>query len=298
MTRVIALGECMVELGLTGPDRAQIGYAGDSFNTAIYLRRLGIETAYATALGAGDPFSQAILAAMAEEGLAADLVVQVPGRLPGLYAIQRDPQGERRFFYWRGEAPAREYLSLIDPAKLEATFREADLVYLSAISLAIVGDAGRTALMRALAEVGPAVAFDTNYRTPLWSGPQAALAAIEAVAPLCRYLSLGAQDATALGEDDAEALARRWAHEGTEVILRCDDRRIAVFSADRVESFAAEPAVEAVDTTGAGDSFNAGYLAARLQGRDVGEAVVGARRLAGVVVQHPGAIIPRSAMPG
>src|SRR5258708_21697261 len=86
MAGVISLGECMVELSLTGPGAAQVGYAGDTFNTAVYLRRLGLPTAYGTGLGAGDPFSRAILERMAEEGLSRELVVEAEGRLPRLYA--------------------------------------------------------------------------------------------------------------------------------------------------------------------------------------------------------------------
>src|SRR3954447_9024035 len=109
MSDAVVIGECMVELSLEGPAAAALGYAGDTFNTAVYLSRLGVSVAYATAVGRGDPFSAGILDLMAAEGVVRDLVVEAEGRLPGLYAIQRDAQGERSFFYWRGEAPARDY---------------------------------------------------------------------------------------------------------------------------------------------------------------------------------------------
>ena len=114
MAGVIAIGECMAELSLTGPEAASgsaavIGYAGDTYNSAIYLRRLGLEVAYASAVGTGDPFSMGMLATLDEEGIGTGIVVEAAGRLPGLYAIQTDEKGERSFFFWRSEAPAGQY---------------------------------------------------------------------------------------------------------------------------------------------------------------------------------------------
>jgi 2-dehydro-3-deoxygluconokinase len=237
---------------------------------------------------------------MAEEGITADLVVEAEGRVPGLYAIQRDSAGERSFYYWRGEAPARDYFALIDLAKLRSRLMAAELVYLSAISLAVIGEPGRAVLIPLLREVskaGVAVAFDTNYRARLWPGPEVAAAAIRAAVETSRYLSVSAADVAAWNRGDAEALASDWAAQGVEVILRHDDRRIDVVIGDGREAFAADPPIPVVDTTGAGDAFNAGYLAARLKGRPPREAVAAGRRLASVVVQHPGAIIPQTAMP-
>jgi 2-dehydro-3-deoxygluconokinase len=290
----------MLEVGLTGPGQAALGYAGDSFNTAVYLCRLGRSVSYGTALGREDPFSQGMLRLMADEGLDASLIPQVEGRLPGVYAIDRDATGERRFFYWREQAPARDFFTLADRQALRKAATSARLIYFSGVSLAIVGEAGRVAFCELLAEAkaaGAAIAFDPNHRTRLWPDAAAARRALAAVTPLCRYISCGVTDLQALYGDAAEAQPAEWAKAGAEVVLRYEDHAVTVLEGAEFTRLRPDPPVRALDTTGAGDAFNAGYLNARLDGRDPRQAVTAARRLSNIVVQHIGAIIPRAAMP-
>lgn len=300
MTDVVAFGECMVEVGLTGPSQAALGYAGDTFNAAVYLRRQGLPAAFATAVGADDPFSAGIMRLMADEGIDASLVRTAPGRLPGLYAFDRDEAGERRFFYWRDEAPARDYFAMADLDQLQSAVCGAKLVYLSGVTLAIVGEAGREMLIRLLAQAkaaGAAVAYDPNHRPQLWASREQAQAATEAVVPLCRYVSVEEADLDGLYGPAGEGRPADWAALGPEIVLRAADHDVTVHSEGAMVRVRHDPPVRALDTTGAGDAFNAGYLAARLKGQDIRASVFAARRLANIVVQHIGAIIPRAAMP-
>src|SRR5690606_32444569 len=104
--RVVACGEAMLELS-PDSDRWQLGYGGDTLNTAIHLARAGIETAYLTALGS-DPLSSGLKDRWTAEGLDCSLVLTHPGRNTGLYAITTDARGERSFTYWRSDSAARE----------------------------------------------------------------------------------------------------------------------------------------------------------------------------------------------
>lgn len=303
MAKITVLGECMVELSpeashgasAGGAPLYRMGYAGDTFNTAIYMARLGDDVAYCTALGQGDPFSEGVLATMRREAMDTRLVRQVENRLPGLYAIVLDDAGERKFHYWRERALIRDLFSAHTADQLIEAAKASDLVYLSGVTLAVIGDIGRARLKDILAYVhslGIAVSLDFNYRPALWPSPEAARAALDGIVPSCRYVSLSSEDSRPLYGREAEDLAGEWAAAGAEVVARDESHAVNVH---RPEGRTATPPpgrVKAVDTTGAGDSFNAAYLSARLAGLSIEEAVARAHALAALVVSHRGAILP------
>jgi 2-dehydro-3-deoxygluconokinase len=279
----------------------RLSYAGDTFNTALYLQRLGAPVAYFTALGT-DPYSDAMCEAWAAEGLDLALVLRDPQRIPGLYAIRTDAAGERSFSYWRAQSAAKRLFSLPGIEAALQLAEQAQLLYLSGISLSLYDPLERQRLYQLAAAVranGGLVAFDPNYRPAGWPDIAVARAAIEAIAPHVSIALPTFDDEQRLwGDATAATAAARWQQWGAgEVIVKLGAAGCLAVTAAESRSIAAPAAAQVVDTTGAGDSFNAAYLNGRLAGQTVAAAAMAANRLAGIVIQHRGAIIPKADLP-
>jgi 2-dehydro-3-deoxygluconokinase len=297
--RIACIGEVMVELSdLAAADgRAALGVAGDTFNTAIYLARglagRGWSVDYVTALGT-DSLSDRMVRAMAEEGIGAGHVARLPDRLPGLYAIEVDRSGERRFLYWRSESAAR---AMFGPGGVVlSALARFDLLYLSGITLAILAPEARARLTAFCADrraTGATVVFDSNYRPRLWPDAATARAAMEAMWRATSIALPSRDDEAALwGEAEASAILDRLGGWGVDEVALKDGASGPILSG-AMRGGRYPPAPKVVDTTAAGDSFNAGYIAARLTGADPVASAEDGHALASRVIGHRGAILPR-----
>jgi 2-dehydro-3-deoxygluconokinase len=298
--KVASIGECMIEFSAAGGGLFARGFGGDTLNTALYLSRLGIATSYVTALG-DDSLSEAMLAAWHAEGIATDEVMRLPGRVAGLYMIERDARGERSFLYWRDRAPAREFFDRADDATLERLSRF-DWLYFSGVSLSLYGESGRARLRELLDAIrrnGGKVAFDGNYRLRGWRDAATARRAFNDILPLVDLALPTLEDEQALfgDADAASCIARLRAAGIKEIVVKRGGHGCLIFAGGDCVEVPPVRIMQPVDTTAAGDSFNAGYLAARLSGASPAEAARAGHRLAGVVIMSPGAVIPRDAMP-
>ena len=305
MIRVAAIGECMLELTHRDARTLALGFGGDTLNTALYLARVGgkrdIAVDYLTALG-DDPMSETMVAAWQAEGIGTDRVARLARRLPGLYLIRTNEAGERRFFYWRSEAAVRSLFKTAETELLLAVLADYDALYFSGITLAVLAPEARQRFRDALAAArsrGRLVAFDTNYRPARWPESAAARAVFAEFLPVISVALPTFEDEQAVcGDADAEATANRYGAAGVpEVAVKCGALGCVLLAGGQSARIAIPQPVKAVDTTAAGDGFNAGYLAARLTGASPEQAARAGHRLAGAIVQHPGAIIPRDATP-
>jgi 2-dehydro-3-deoxygluconokinase len=299
---IAALGECMLELQGQAFGTLRQTFGGDTLNTAVYLARCGgagLRVHYATALG-DDSLSAGLLERWAAEGVQTGLVQRLPGRLPGLYLIELDEGGERRFHYWRGQAAARSYFDTAATA-LEEQADGLDALYLSGISLAILPQAGRErvlALMARMRSRGAVVAFDNNFRPRLWDSLADARYWYQRAFAASTLALITADDHQALhGLADLDAaVAAAQALPVAEIAVKRGALPARVGLNHVWQDVATEAVPRVVDTTAAGDSFAAGYLAQRLRGAMPAEAAAFGNRLAARVIQHPGALIPRDAM--
>jgi len=303
--RVAAIGECMVELQQSPDGSITQSFGGDTFNTAAYMARLGEGLGafvdYVSAIG-DDPFSEAMAAFWRAQGVGDRLVLRRKGRRPGLYFIKTDAAGERRFFYWRGEAAVRETFETEGSDALLEALGGYSNIYLSGISLAVLRPASRERLLSRLEDLsatGTAIDFDCNYRPLLWENVETTRAIYERVIGFAARVMVTVEELEVLGvAPTAKAGAAHFvALPHIEAIIKDGAKPCTLVHGGQVESVAATAVETVVDTTAAGDSFSGTYLLGRSLGLAPAEAARRAHIVAGAVVQHRGAIIPKDATP-
>ncbi len=285
MTRVACIGEAMIELSMDG-DRALVGVAGDTLNTAVYLRRSApsVEVTYVTCLG-DDPFSDRIFDFIAEQGIGTSGITRLPGASPGLYAINTI-QAERSFTYWRSASAARQ---LFADGKFDR-LAGYDALYISGISLAILPHPVRLALLDWLRNASVQVIYDSNYRPRLWEDAATAKTITRAFWDRADIALPSIDDEMALFGETAGTVASRFArHTGKGALKR---GKLGPLSIGETVTQSYPSASNVVDTTAAGDSFNGAYLGALLTGRSQAQSLLAGHKMAARVVQHRGAIIP------
>ena len=298
--RAITIGEAVIEFVRGGDGRFGLGCAGDTFNAAVYLARAGIDAAFATALG-DDPYSDAIVALAAAEGVATDLVLRLRARLPGLAVVDTDTAGNRRHYDWRGQSPARELFELPDWGRVAEGLTNAKLIYFSGITLSLYSNTGLgrfLALVEMVRQQGVKIAFDGNFRPRGWRGNLSRTRAVfmEALKRVDMALPAYDDEAVLWGDPSPEAtVARLEAFGVPEIVVKNGPNSALIAAGGRQEFVPVPEVVVPVDTTAAGDSFNAGYIAARLRGKLPAEAAAEAHQLAAQVIRHRGALMPRLA---
>ena len=297
---IASIGECMVELSpelcAGNAPLFRQGFAGDTFNTAWYLRALlpaASAVRFVTAVG-DDAVSGRMLAFMADNGIDTSAIARLPGRTVGVYMISVSA-GERAFTYWRSQSAAR--LLADDPGRLEQSLMACRLACLSGITLAILSEEARATLLEVLARFrasGGLVAFDPNIRPILW--PEAATIRdwITRGYATCDIAFPTFEDDAALFKDATpEDCARRISALGVfEVVVKNGSAPVLLDADGRQARIPPPKVVEPIDTTAAGDSFNAGWLAARLGGACATSAVHAGHALAARVIRHQGALMP------
>ncbi len=293
--RFVSIGECMIEMS-GGEDRQyRLGYAGDTLNTAWYMRALlgpNWSVDYFTGLGE-DRYSADIKAFLEANNIGTSHIRTVPNRRPGLYMIHQEA-GDRHFTYWRDSSAAKLLADSKDD--LADAVRDAKVVYLSGLTLAILAPRARGRLLGAIVkarDAGARIVFDTNIRPALWTSPRVMMSVLTAAATLCDVvLPTHTDEAPLFGDKSIEDTADRYLELGVEEVVVKDGAKDALIATSSERIRIAPPhAANVVDATGAGDSFNGAYLSARLAGKSLQDAAQAGHRIAGIVIGQKGALV-------
>lgn len=293
---LLVIGECMMELAEDG-DAYKRAFAGDTYNSAVYAKRRheGLDVQILTAVGR-DPISKAMRAQWDRDRIGHGLVATSESAHPGIYAISTDESGERSFSYWRKASAATEFMSLMT-RKTRRALTRFDCIYFSGITLAILPDEDKAALLTLMGELddqGTAIAFDPNYRAVLWQDVEQAKEWLTHAYSVTNIALPGLADHQAVfGHQDAEDVSGFLQHLCVdEIVLKAEGAGVFGYQNGQEpvhQAFTPQPNPR--DTTGAGDSFAGTYLAERLAGASMPQAMQSAAKVASLVVQHRGAIV-------
>ena len=291
--RIVGIGEAMVELSPAAEGLYRLGFAGDTFNTVWHMAQLlgyRASVGFCTRIGT-DALSDRFAGELAADGLDPAVIGRDEARHMGLYLIELSGT-ERSFQYWRGESAARKLAD--QPARIEGSLVGASLIHVSGITLAILAPPARERLCRALTaarRAGARVSFDPNVRPALWPSLDAARTAILAMVGMADIVLPSFDDERLLWGDASPAdTVRRYRDRGVaETVVKNGSGPVLCAMPGEQHWLPTPPVLGIVDTTGAGDAFNAGYLAARCHGLGQGEAVAAGQSVSAEVLKSAGA---------
>jgi len=288
----------MVELTQMGKNTMHQSFAGDVYNSAVYLKRCftDVGVGVVTVLGT-DPLSQSMKIQFEDELLATDLVFTSEDKVPGLYLVQTDSEGERSFTYWRDNSAARTVMNFFDRQCTEKLL-ESDMFFFSGISLAVIEPEARELFwqrIKVLRNAGVKIIFDPNYRAALWKSKEEAQHEFNHAFSQSDILLPGLEDFSSLYNltDFEQVYSFLQAFNITEIVMKNGAKSVFTVVNEIVKEHMITAVENVVDTTSAGDSFNGIYLGARLNNYSLERAIELAAAAAGYVIQHKGAIVEK-----
>jgi len=290
---ILALGEPLLEFnqradGGGGPTYLQ-GYGGDTSNMAVAAARQGARVGYLTRVG-DDPFGERFLALWQREGVDVRHVARDADAPTGIYFVSHDERGHHFSYYRAGSAASRlrpEHVPLDAVADARA-------LHVSGISQAIaVGACDAVfAAVEAARGAGTLVSYDPNVRLKLWPAARARAVVLETVAHVDMCLPSLEDAAILFGERAPEAYVDLLLERGAGLVaLKLGRDGVLVATAEErhhVPGFA----VESVDATGAGDTFDGAFLVERLRGATLSAAARYANAAAALATRGYGAVDP------
>ena len=296
--KILSVGECMAEFS---PDeqlgKFNLGFAGDTFNTAWYIanNHADVNSAYFSKVG-DDELSDQMLKFMSDNQVDTTYIKTVTGSTIGLYLISL-VNGERTFSYWRNKSAATFLGQNVDD--VENAMKKQDMIYFSGITLAILDQNSRKNLFSCLnsaRRAGKKIAFDPNLRPKLWNDKKEMCDVIMAGANLSDIILPSFEDeATWFSDADPMSTLARYQNVGAEtVVVKNAGDPVSFCSQHGTGTYLVDSVEKIIDSTAAGDSFNAEILVGLLREIPLADAINNAANLAKKVLMGQGALVKSS----
>jgi 2-dehydro-3-deoxygluconokinase len=290
---IVGIGEALIEFAEVEPNHYVQSYAGDIVNSLYYASRLGLRASFFSVIGQ-DTFSTDLLKFFDHHGVNRS-AIKTSTKQNGLYIIRTDSRGEPSYTFFRDDSAARTMFDVLSDDEFEKAVHDASVLMFSAIGLAAFLNRQRFVDLISKRPADQHIFFDTNVRRQQWGNIDTLRSCIEMLAPHIDILSTSQTDDDAIfgprSVDEALDYYRRLGIR--RVIFRQADKPVE-FLFDEVRGSVRVPTVDpVVDATGAGDAFNAAFIAGYLQGYGIETAVKMGVQAATQVIRYRGGIVPQ-----
>lgn len=269
---ISAIGEPMAEFSSYGKERYGLSFSGDAVNVATSAARLGLKSCVISASG-DDYFGVELLKFMKHEGISAGGMETVKGGFTGIYFISLGKNGEHRFTYYRkGSAAADMRLT----ERQLQTIGDSSIFHFSGIAQGIseTSAAAVAIALKTARRAGCFISYDVNFRPALWKKDMA-IRALETAVKNTDVIFVSSEDYTMLfGKESVSAAIRQFRSMGAVNIIYKSGGKgsTADFNGSRIRQEVFH--VNALDATGAGDAFDAGFLSQYYRTGDTKESLM------------------------
>ena len=291
---VCSIGEAMIEISNIKNSLYNQSFAGDTLNFCNYLDKKKINAFFLSAIGKSD-FNQPLLDFVRSKNISTKYIKQINQFEIGLYLIKNKDNGEKQFFYWRDESAAKHYFNNIDFLNLYKELKNFDYIYFSGITLSIIHISKLNnfiKLLKLLKRKKIKIVFDFNIRPSRWNKKNLNIF-LDSVLKFVDICFLSGEDMNYWKNKNNiksyEQIVRKYKLKHS--IFRKNAKFTYVFLNKTRYVFRNKLLKKVVDTSGAGDGFNAAYLSNFIVNNDPVLALKAGSSLGSKIVMKKGAIV-------
>ena len=291
---VCSIGEAMIEISNIKNSLYNQSFAGDTLNFCNYLDKKKLNAFFLSAIGKSE-INQSLLDFVKSKNISTKYIKQINQFEIGLYLIKNKDNGEKQFFYWRDESAAKQYFNNIDFLNLYKELKNFDYIYFSGITLSIIHISKLNnfiKLLKLLKSKKIKIVFDFNIRPSRWNKKNLNIF-LDSVLKFVDICFLSGEDMNYWKNKNNiksyEQIVRKYKLKHS--IFRKNAKFTYVFLNKTRYVFKNKLLKTVVDTSGAGDGFNAAYLSNFIVNNDPVLALKAGSSLGSKIVMKKGAIV-------
>lgn len=293
--KICSIGECMIEMSNLKDNKYIQSFAGDTFNFLVYIARFEHKTSFLSAIG-NDYYSSNLIQFFKKENISTKLLHKIKNTNLGLYLIKNNSLGEKEFFYWRESSPVRNFLNYINVKDIIDKLLKQDLIYFSGITLSLLNKIGLLNLnkiIKILNNKNKIIVFDYNIRTKGWLNLYDARDQINKFLKFVSIAFASGEDIKFLYGNNNMKNIKNIIHEHNikSFIYRKNSNQTYFLSKNKSIFIKNKIFNKIIDSSGAGDAFNAAYISHLLSGNNTINCLKFGDQIAKKVLMKKGAII-------